>query len=337
MRIGIVNDMALAREALRRVIVSAGVHQVAWTAHDGAEAVALAASDRPDLILMDLIMPRMDGVEATRRIMAETPCPIVIVTSSVNGHMNKVYAAMFNGALDVTATPSLGPRGEVEGASGLLEKIATIGMLVGAGAAAKRSERRSQPACLFDQPPLVLLGASTGGPEALGAVLEPLAKRFDVCVIMIQHLDAIFFSDLAQRLGARSGRSITLAAEGDRPAPGRWLLAGTEDHLVMSAGGRLSYNIEPRQLCFRPSVDVFFASVAVHWQAPGVAALLTGMGRDGASGLKTLRELGWHTIAQDKETSAIWGMPKVAADIGAAVEVLPISRIGESIAAKIPR
>jgi two-component system response regulator WspF len=131
MRIAIVKDMLLACEALRRVVLSVPEHQVAWTARDGAEAIERARADRPDLILMDLIMPRMNGAEATRRIMAESPCPILIVTATVGGRMNKVFEAMGHGALDAVNTPTLGPQGEVQGAAALLDKIATVGKLIG--------------------------------------------------------------------------------------------------------------------------------------------------------------------------------------------------------------
>ena len=120
MRIGIVNDTGLAREALRRVVLSSPEHEVAWTASDGAEAIALARVDRPDLILMDLIMPGIDGVEATRRIMGESPCAILVVTATITGHLSRVYQAMGYGALDALDTPTLGPRGQIAGAALLL-------------------------------------------------------------------------------------------------------------------------------------------------------------------------------------------------------------------------
>ena len=131
MRIGIVNDTGLAREALRRVVLSSPANEVAWMANDGAEAIALARADAPDLILMDLFMPGTDGVEATRRIMGESPCAILVVTATVTGHLSKVYQAMGYGALDAIDTPTLGPRGEITGAALLLHKIEMIGKLLG--------------------------------------------------------------------------------------------------------------------------------------------------------------------------------------------------------------
>jgi two-component system response regulator WspF len=338
MRIGIVNDMALACEALRRAVVAGG-HQAAWTARDGAEAVALARRDRPDLILMDLIMPNMDGAEATRRIMAEAPCLIIVVTASVNDHMNRVYAAMHNGALDAAETPVLGPRGDVQGAAGLLEKIDTVGKLISAGAAAKARglPPSSAPAPARTRPPLVLLGASTGGPGALSEVLARFPKAWDACVIIVQHFDALFSADLAHWLGIRSAHKVELAAEGDEPAAGRWLLAGTDDHLVLTPALRLAYAAEPKGVSYRPSVDVFFESVAAHWPEPGSAALLTGMMRDGAEGLRALRRRGWHTVAQDEATSVVYGMPRAAAEIGAASRVLPITEIAAALVEGVKR
>jgi two-component system, chemotaxis family, response regulator WspF len=331
MRIGIVNDIVLACEALRRVVGGMPGHQVAWTARDGVEAVAMAGQDRPDLILMDLFMPRMDGAEATRRIMAECPCPIVVVTATVNGHLNKVYEAMGHGALDAADTPALGPRGELTGAAELREKINTIGKLIG-----------PEPHLAFGMPavaatyPLVLLGASTGGPNALAEILGGLPKAWDACILIVQHVDEAFAPGLAQWLGERTGHPVELAAEGDRTGPGRRLLAATNDHLVLSADRRLGYVAEPKDLSYRPSVDVLFASVAAHWSDPGVAVLLTGMGRDGADGLLRLRRRGWHTIAQDEASSVVYGMPRAAAELGAAAQILPLPKIATSIVAHAP-
>ena len=129
MKIGIVNDMRAACEALRRVVSSLPEHTVAWTAMDGVEAIAMAKRDRPDLILMDLIMPHMDGVQATRQIMAAAPCAILVVTATVSGNISLVYDAMGFGALDAVDTPMLGPTGDLSGAAALVEKIGTIAKL----------------------------------------------------------------------------------------------------------------------------------------------------------------------------------------------------------------
>ncbi len=346
MRIGIVNDMLLAREALKRVVLAIPGYQIAWTAQDGAEAVERAVKDRPDLILMDLFMPRMDGAEATRRIMAESPCPIVVVTATVSGHINKVYEAMGHGALDAVDTPVLGPGGGLAGAAALKEKIDTIAKLTGnvpglvpravAGPSASAPGTTPGTRPSINPFPLVLLGASTGGPNALAEILGGLPRNWDACLLIVQHIDAAFAPGLAQWLSERTGHTIELTAEGDRPAPGRRLLAATNDHMVLSSERRLRYVAEPEDLSFRPSVDLLFNSVAEHWPDPGVAVLLTGMGRDGAAGLLRLRRRRWHTIAQDEASSIVYGMPRAAVELGAAVEVLPVSRIAAAILASTP-
>jgi two-component system, chemotaxis family, response regulator WspF len=339
MRIGIVNDLPLAREALRRVVLSCPDHQVAWLAADGAEAVDRVRDDRPDLVLMDLIMPGVNGVEATRRIMAETPCPILVVTSTVTGNFRLVYDAMGAGALDAVDLPTLGPRGDVDGASVLLKKVATVGKLL--GMAPPRDPTPVVPLhptpAKHDGEPLFAIGSSTGGPNALAEVLGSLPKEFDAAVVIVQHVDAAFAPGLAQWLADHSGRRVTLATPGDRPSAGRVLLAGTNDHLIMDPEQRLRYTDQPRELSYRPSVDVFFKTLAAHWPGAGVAALLTGMGRDGAAGLLGLKKAGWTTIAQDEASSVIWGMPRAAVELRAATHVLPVSEIGAAVARLLSR
>jgi len=345
MRIGIVNDVALAREALRRIVLSTGEHQVSWMAADGAEAIALARADRPDVILMDLLMPHVDGVEATRRIMSETPCPILVVTASVGGNLSKVFQAMGFGALDAVDTPQLGPEGELRGGAVLLYKLEIIGRLSGKVASELRrssgrpglvgegGSRLEIPVWRADQAAvrLVALGASTGGPQALAEILRGLPDPLQAAVILVQHVDAAFAPGLSKWLGDQLGRPVMLIEEGLAIEPEMILLSSTNDHLVLGDDGRLRYTSEPGDVCYRPSVDVFFQSLARRWPLAGVAALLTGMGCDGAVGLLALRKKGWRTLAQDEATSVVWGMPKAAALMGAAEQVLPLPRIGPAI------
>ena len=340
MRIGIANDTRLAREALRRVVLSSPVNEVAWLAKDGAEAVALARADVPDLILMDLIMPGTDGVEATRRIMGESPCAILVVTATIAGHLSKVYQAMGYGALDAIDTPILGPHGEIAGAALLLHKIQIIGKLLGKPSqrpgqwhgqlGSLASARPSSPTGRALDP-LVVLGASTGGPQALAEILAGLPATLKASIIIVQHVDAAFAPGLGQWLSEQARRRVLLAADGHEPAVGEVLLSGTDDHLVLGEDRRLHYSAEPKESSYRPSVDVFFNSAARNWPGLGVAVLLTGMLRDGAEGLLNLRRLGWRTIAQDESSSVVWGMPKAAVEIGAAEEVVSLPQIAEAI------
>jgi two-component system response regulator WspF len=330
MRIAIVNDMLLAVEAMRRVLNGADGHQVAWTARTGAEAVERCAKDRPDLVLMDLIMPEMDGVEATRRIMAHTPCAIVVVTASVNDHASKVFEAMGAGALDAVNTPVLaGPAG-LEGAKGLLAKVETIRRLISPVNPRKFAATGTpveRPADLKHDR-LVVIGASAGGPAALARILSDLPADFPASVAIVQHVDVQFAKGLADWLGGHTPLRVRLAEEGDHPEAGTVVLAGRDHHLVLTSSLRWGYMRARVDSSHRPSVDVFFQSVNQHWKRTVVGVLLTGMGRDGAAGLQALRQNGHHTIAQDEASSAVYGMPKAAVELRAATEILALDKIG---------
>jgi two-component system, chemotaxis family, response regulator WspF len=330
MRIAIVNDMAMAVEAMRRTLHDACGHELAWVARDGAEAVERCARDTPDLVLMDLIMPEMDGVEATRRIMARTPCAIVVVTASVDQNTSKVFEAMGAGALDAVDTPILERTGNFAGTDALLGKIQTIQRLLSPGPAG-RTPLKPRPPVLPAPVPrklLIAIGASAGGPAALARVLSQLPENFPAPVVVVQHVDARFAESLAAWLGGKTRLNVRLAQEGDRPQPGTVLLAGLENHLVFINPGRLGYTSQPMDSTYRPSIDVFFGSVHRIWRGDVIGILLTGMGSDGASGLKTLHLSGHHTIVQDRATSAVYGMPKAAAEMKAASDILPLDLIG---------
>lgn len=329
MRIGIVNDLPLAVEALRRVISHEPAHQVIWTASDGLEALKLCGEQRPDVVLMDMLMPRMSGVEATQRIMAEYPCAILIVTSDIERNMNLVFEAMGHGALDVVNTPSLGESKSVDAAA-LLRKLHNIGWMIGQHGV-KTVAAPPQTETTRKRERIVAIGASAGGPASLVSLLNQLPEDFSAAVVLVQHVDEVFALGMAQWLASETKLPVRLAQQDDRPQPGEILLAGTNNHLCMQANGLLSYCKEPAEQIYRPSIDVFFDSLVRHWQGDAVGVLLTGMGRDGAQGLKHMRERGFLTIAQDQASCAVYGMPKAAAAIEAAVEILPLDRIAPKL------
>lgn len=328
MKIAIVNDTLIASEALRRVLVTVPEYEISWIAADGAEAVKMCARNTPDLILMDLIMPVMDGVEATRQIMKQSPCAILLVTSSVTSNAGKVFEAMGYGALDAINTPILGASGNSQtGGSELLKSISKVARLIGKTSSTSRFQKAT-PKCVT--PPLLAIGSSTGGPQALATLLSALPANFAFPVAIVQHVDAEFAPGLAQWLSQKTNLSVSLAIA-DRPLEvGKVVIAATNDHLVLQSNLTLKYTKEPLDYPYRPSVDTFFQSVAEHWPAKGTAVLLTGMGKDGAKGLKQLRSAGWHTIAQDRETCVVYGMPKAAAELNAAVQILPIEAIASA-------
>jgi two-component system response regulator WspF len=334
-RIAIVNDVKMAIEVLRRVVVSLPEAEVAWIAEDGQQAVGKCQADRPDLVLMDLIMPVMDGVEATRRIMQQSPCPILVVTATVTGNCSKVFESLGHGALDAVNTPVFGRDGNIAGGDDLIRKIRNIVRLRCGKAAglevAVPTSLGSAPQTPSGTSPMLAIGASTGGPQALAVVLAGLARPLDYSVVVVQHLDTLFVPGLVEWLTDEAKTSARQIEAGQRPMVGTIHVACTSDHLVLTAAGAFQYVREPAGHVYRPSVDVFFDSLLKARARPGVALLLTGMGRDGAAGMKALHQAGWKTIAQDQASSIVWGMPGAAVKLHAADQVLPLDRIGPAV------
>jgi two-component system response regulator WspF len=326
MKIAIVNDMPATVEAMQRILIASGRYQVAWSASAGADAVALCQSDPPDLLLMDLTTRGMDGVEAIRRIMAAAPCAILIVTEAVGVNSAKVFDAMGAGALDVVQTPCMDRAEGANGVAAFIGKIDSVASLIGRAAAKPATAKPAQCA-----KQLLAIGSSAGGPAALASLLRELPADFPAAVIVVQHIDAQFAPGLAKWLGEQSRLPVRPATAGDMPVAGTVLLAATNDHLILESSTRLGYTRHPLEYSYRPSVNAFFESTARHWRGPMIGVLLTGMGCDGAKGLKMLRNLGHHTIAQDQSTSAVYGMPRAAAELQAATEILPLERIASAV------
>ncbi len=332
MRVAIVNDLPLAVEAIRRTIRASRDHDVAWVAHDGAEAIERACADRPDAILMDMLMPGVDGVEATRRIMRDAPCPILVVTATVEGNAARVYEALGCGAIDAVHTPTVGEDGRVVDGSELLRKLSQVELLLrrdrehhderaATPAAAPRGDRR-----------IIAVGASTGGPQALLTLLRGLARPIAAPILIVQHLGAEFVPGLAAWLTESAGVPVRLVRGPEPMLAGHAYVAAEDAHLVALDATTVGTRPEPSGTAHRPSVDELFGSLATLAAngTSGVAILLTGMGRDGAEGLLRLRRSGWWTIAQDRGSSVVWGMPGEAVRRGAAIETLPIAEIGPS-------
>jgi len=330
-RIGIVNDLTGIAELLKRAVSVDPANRVIWVALDGAEAVTLCAKETPDLILMDLMMPVMDGAETTRRIMASTPCAILIVTGSVRINANRIFEAMGYGALDAVDTPLLG-HGQLEDIVGpLMTKIATISRLVEDKRGRRVATPRTQPLSPPAHARLIAIGASAGGPSVLATILHDLPADLPAAVVIVQHVDRQFAAGMAVWLNDSTELPVRVAGEGDQPMVGEVLLAATSDHLTLKTADRVGYTADPADYVYRPSVDVFFQSACRLWRGGIVGVLLTGMGRDGALGLKALRDAGHYTIAQDEATSAVYGMPKAAATINAAMDILPAGQIASKL------
>jgi len=347
MRVAIVNDLSIATEALRRLLMEMPGVQIAWTARDGAQAVAAAARDRPDLILMDIVMPVMDGADATRAIMRDCPCPIVVVTASVGANADRVFEALSSGAIDATETPTIGDgagpardmlRRKIEQVRRLRQSKSPAGAASVPGSAANAASAAASRPC--PPPPgtrsdpglrVALIGVSTGGPQALAAVLSSLPRDFPFAIVAVQHLDAGFVPGLVTWLARETGRQVEPAICGAVARAGVLSIAFGNEHLLLRAGARFGATPDPADAIHRPSVDVLFHSAVTSMLRPFAAALLTGMGHDGADGLLALRRAGWHTIAQDRATSVVWGMPGAAVKLEAATVTLPITQVGPDL------
>lgn len=328
MRIAIVNDSPMAAEVLRRALYLQPDLSVCWEAQNGLEALALAQRDKPDLILMDLNMPGMNGAEATRVIMKQAPCAILIVTLDIGANASLVFDAMGFGALDAIDTPPLGTGDLQSSAAPFLKKIRSIETMLKEQAVpatlplhANAATPNTKAHCL------VAIGASAGGPAALQVILSQLPSRFTGAVVIVQHINAEFAQGMVDWLSLKCPLPIRVAVNGDIPRPGTILIAGTNQHLIMKSPGQLCYTPEPVDTPYQPSIDVFFESVCRYWPERAVGVLLTGMGNDGAKGLKRMRDKGFHTYAQDKSSSAVYGMPKAAAALDAASEILSLDNM----------
>jgi len=334
MNIAIVNDVYMIRMLLARIIHENSVHKVIWDAEDGQIAVEKAQQDTPDLILMDLLMPVMNGVDATREIMKLSPCAIVVVTASVDQYADMVFSAMSHGALDAISTPTLAPDAGSAGIEPLLHKLRVIDNLITTCPRSKQQEENS-PITKNITPgsshPMICIGASTGGPGALATLLAALPADLAASIVIIQHVDENFTTGLADWLDDQCKLQVSVAKQGSKAEINKVYIAGGDKHLQLNQNLEFQYTSHPVEYAYRPSIDIFFHSINQHWPGVTTGVLLTGMGNDGAEGLLALKNNNVLTIAQDEATCAVYGMPRAAARLNAARMILPIEDIAAAI------
>ena len=331
----VVEDSPVVREFLVHILNSDPEIQVIGTSKNGREAVEAARNKKPDIITMDIHMPEMDGYEATRRIMETQPVPIIIVSGSLSvGEIAMSFKAVEAGALAVVARPK--GIGHPDYESTAKELIQTV-KLMSEIKVVKRWPRLKKEA----PPPIpgievrkalqviqvVAIGASTGGPMALQTILSGLPRDFSVPVLIVQHISAGFLEGFTHWLAQSSGFPVHIASEGEYLLPGHAYVAPEGLHMMVKAGNRITLSrAEPKDgLC--PSVSVLFNSVAQVFGQNAIGILLTGMGKDGAQELRFMKDRGAITIAQDKASSIVHGMPGEAIKVSAATYVLPLERI----------
>ncbi len=333
-RILIVDDSAVTRSLLRTVVASDASVEVAGTAADGATALAAVEDLRPDLILLDVDMPVLDGLRTLRLLRAGGHAMPVIMCSSLTRHGARItLEALAAGASDYVAKPT----GQADSASAIralaAELLPKIHALTASPFDVAVAPQAAFPAPIAAAPAVVVIGASTGGPAALEMLLAGLPAEFPLPVLVAQHMPEVFTGPLAERLNSHCALHVREAASGDAAAPGTVSIARGDWHLELHAAlpGDLHARLhlsrrEPENHC-RPSVDVLFRSSAAVFGAGVVAVVLTGMGSDGAAGARLVRSAGGVVLAQDQPTSAVWGMPGAVVRAGLAHRVLPIEAI----------
>jgi two-component system chemotaxis response regulator CheB len=342
-RVLVAEDSATVRNWLVEKLELEPSIDVIGEAEDGRTAIEICMERRPDVITMDLAMPGMDGLLATEHIMAHCPTPILIVSASENrGEVLKAYDALAAGAVDILEKPS--GRGDDEAwAHCLLTKITIASRIRVIMHPRARFAQLHQTKSLAAEPfqglserrfSVVAIGASTGGPAAILNVLRRLPAEFDLPILVVLHVHPSFTALFSEWLASQLTRPVIAFAEGMAlaEATGGVVVAPGGGDLVLR-GGRLHLTSADDARVHGPSIDALFESIAESCGASAIACLLTGMGRDGASGLLKIRRAGGVTIAQDATTSVVYGMPREAIRLGAAQRVLPIDEIGGSLAA----
>jgi two-component system chemotaxis response regulator CheB len=340
-RVLVAEDSRTARELLVAVLRADPEIRLVGEAADGADALAKVRALRPDVVTMDVNMPVLDGLGATKQIMIEAPTPIVIVSGTVSSDEVAVsMAALRAGALAVL--PKLPAPGTERFDVDAAELVRTVKLMsqvkvVRHHAPQRRRSDPVRPAARGGdgprrvRPRAIAIAASTGGPAALARLLGDLPRPLAAPVLVVQHIAPGFVRGLAGWLATSTGHDVAVAPDGAPLEAGRILIAPDERHLGLR-GGRIALSSAPPVGGFRPSATWLFRSVAAELGGAAVAVILTGMGEDGVAGLKDVRAAGGSVFAQDERTSVVYGMPLAAAAAGVVDETLPLPAIGARIA-----
>ncbi len=345
-RVMVVDDSPLVRKIASDILESDPEIEVTATAASAEFALQKLKRELPDVITMDIEMPGMGGLAAIREIMRVLPTPVIVMSAHARRGAELTLQALDAGAVEFVLKPAQSLSGSVDYvARELIEKVksASSVRLRGAGRAPAETRFAGEPPhrekgaatqVVPGRYELVAIGTSTGGPVALKEVLEGLPRDFPLPIVVVQHMPPVFTRAFAERLDTLCGLQVKEAEEGDVVRPGRVLIAPGDYHLSVSR-----YNTEPRVLLnqrdavsgHRPSVDVLMHSVAREYGPRAIGVIMTGMGRDGAEGINEIHGKGGHIIAQDAETSVIFGMNREVIDHGDADEVKPVHEIAASL------
>ncbi len=338
-RVLVVDDSAFVRKAIARMLNGAPDVEVVGMAADGEEGLQLARALHPDVITLDIQMPRLGGLETLSRLLPDSPSAVLLLSSLTQEGADVTLRGLELGALDfVDKSTVKGPMNLLGLKDELLAKVRALAQAPRPRPAAAQVPPAPEPARAATRAEVVAIGASTGGPAALQALVPALPKGFPAAVVVVQHIPRGFSRSLAERLAARSALPVREAEDGEHVVPGTVLVAPAGLHLKLHRRGgtvKVSLDEEPRSALHRPSVDVLMTSVARVYGARSLGVVLTGMGSDGTAGLRAIRQAGGRTLVESEETAIIYGMPKSAVEAGVVDRSAPLGHLAAEILAAV--
>ncbi len=338
-RVLVVDDSPFVRQALTRMLAGAPDVEVVGAAVDGQDGLEKALRLRPDVITLDVRMPRMDGLAALTRIMAECPTRVLLLSSATQEGADITLRGLELGAMDFVDKSSVqGQMNLLALNDELLAKIRALASSPRLPAPTGRLEPARAPRRRRARAEVVVIGTSTGGPSALQAIIPRLPAGLSAPVLVVQHMPVGFTRPLAERLAGRSSMPVREAENGEPVTAGTVLIAPAGQHMKLRRRGRHTrvwLDDEPGGALHRPSADVLMASAARHYGARTLGVVLTGMGNDGVEGLRAIRAAGGRTLAESEDTCIIYGMPRAAVEAGVVDATVALDRVAEAIVAAV--
>lgn len=330
----VADDSAFMRKMISEILAQDPLIEVVGTARDGVDVIRKVVQLRPDVVTLDVEMPVMDGLEALKQIMRDCPTPVVMVSSMTQAGAEATIQCLEAGALDFVGKPSGSISLDIHKVGHEIAEKVKIVARVQPSCFVPSSRPAVRPAMgvtAARQPKVLVVGASTGGPRALQALLPAIPGDLGLAMVVVQHMPPGFTGALARRLDEACAYDVREASDGDRLQPGLALVARGGQHLEFGMDGVARLSEAPAVHNVRPSVDVTIASLIQAFGGRTMAVLLTGMGEDGARGLKAVRSLGGTTFAEDASTCVVYGMPKAAVEMDGVDHVLPLDCLASGI------
>ncbi|SJZ30194.1 protein-glutamate methylesterase/protein-glutamine glutaminase [Selenihalanaerobacter shriftii] len=341
----VVDDSAFMRKMISSMLDIKGI-KVIDTARNGKDALNKLKECNPDVITLDVEMPIMNGLEFLHKLMGKKPLPVIMLSSLTEKDSMTTIKALELGAVDFIPKPSGTISLDIDQIENeLIKKIKAAAKstikrrsinkegkrnnIINLKNRRKRSLKTSN--IINDDEKIIVIGSSTGGPRALKSVISKIPADFNLGILLVQHMPAEFTKSLAKRLNRLSGLEVKEANDGDKIKPGKVLLAPGDYHMLVTKQGKIKLNKDKKVHNIRPAIDLTMESAVQQYGSGVLGVILTGMGKDGTQGLKAIKEAGGYTIAQDKKTSVVYGMPKSAFEAGVVDSVKPLSAISSEI------